>query len=608
MIYLHLLVLALLVMQSCTYEPKGEDFVTIDPSGKPANIQIDLNAATDTIWVQKDDYLTFAYTLNGDKVNWAKFILNGVESRMIEEKSSSVFFSSYLNNITSGTYTLEMQLFTSSQTGSIADKVGAEGFLLSKKWTIVVKDHNAMGSKITKTAFVDGSLRVDWEMFKGLNFKYYKVYKYLDYVSNNLILLATINAQDQTYFIDYAYHGERSNYYVITNDVAWGPSTLVTGPLPALTASNATNGDIVLKWTKPPYYKNLKGYRISYRDQSGTMQVLGTTANADTESFIVQNPAFAYKYDFYLSPLALTNLYYEDWMLPQFLSTRATGSYGVTSPGYRMAFSGMAPISYLLNDTLGILAFDHRTFSTTQKFKYADQILQFQVSANNHYLVSSSYSAKKINLEDLVNPANSKRIDLSATFPQLGSISSVSDAGTGVVFNLQTAILYDYLNERKLAEINLGNLGMYSTKISSSGNFFYTETYNGFEFFEYKDGQIVRLPGNFTSSDGLFYVQYLPGTNEKLVRAFKNRIEVLDCSTWTIEKTWQYPNQITEVYNLDMKSGKLFMREANSLILFDITTGVKDVVTLTIASTYVNHWELFFNNGQILWGEGKAFL
>jgi hypothetical protein len=80
----------------------------------------------------------------------------------------------------------------------------------------------------------------------------------------------------------------------------------------------------------------------------------------------------------------------------------------------------------------------------------------------------------------------------------------------------------------------------------------------------------------------------------------------LDCNTWKIEKTWLFTDQITEVYNLDMKSGKLFLRVANNLILVDVQNGTKEQLGTTGDSYYLNKWTLFYNNGQILWGEGKG--
>ena len=604
-IFFHSLTFLFIILYGCTFEPSGEHFEELDSTGKVPEIEVDLNFATDTIYIQKNEWLNFSYKTNGDQVNSAQFIINGKETGVFESKSGSIQLSWYFSDVTEGTFPLVMEVFTKSQTGSIMDKIGGEGFLLSHTWTIVVKDFYEMGSKINKVEFVDGSLKIDWEMFKGMDFKSYKVYKDMDYLLNSRILVATINSQEQTSFIDKTYHGERSDYYIVTNDDFYGPSYFITGPLPELSASNTPNGDILLKWKKPPFYKNLKGYRISFRDEKAEMQQLTEINNTSTESWIITSPRFAYTYELYLIMLPLTDNFYDEWNLNQFLSTKATANYGVSSPKFVNALGGLAPITYLYEYNR-IRVFDNVKFSITSIIEHNPGIGRFDVSSNNKFLVSVLNSPSQMYLDDLTDPNNSKPLDLSVTFPQMGHIASVSDIGTGVVLNNQTAVLYNYLNGSKLGEIQLVSNGLYGNKISPSGNFFFCETYNGYEYFQYKDKQIIRLPGYSDNNEYVLHADYLPGNSEKLIRAFNNRIEVLDCNTWKIEKTWPFTDQITEVYNLDMKGGKLFLRVANNLILFDVLNGVKEQLGTTGDSYYLNKWTLFYNNRQLLWGEGKG--
>jgi hypothetical protein len=603
-IYFHTLLIFLFIFQGCTFEPNGEKFMELDATGELPNIEVDLNLATDTIYIQKSEWINFSYRTNGDKVNWAQFIINGQETARIESKSGSVQLSWYFQDMVEGTFPLVMKVFTKSQTGSIADKVGAEGFLISRVWTIVIKDRYNMGSQIKNLEFVDGSLKIEWEMFKGTDFKYYKIYKDLDYMQNSRILVTTINSQEQTTYIDNTYHGERSNYYIVTNDDFYSTSYLITGPLPELSASNTPSGDILLKWNKPPFYKNLKGYRISFRDEKGEMQVLTEINNSATESWIFTSPRFAYTYELYLILLPLTDNFYDEWNLNQFLSTKVKADYGVPSPKFVNALAGLAPIAYLYEYNR-IRVFDNETFSITSIIEHNAEIGRFAVSSNNKYLVSVLYTPNQMYLDVLTDPKTSKHLDLSGTFPQMGHIPSVSDIGTGIVLNNQTAVLYNYLNESKLGEIQLVSNGLYGNKISSSGNFFFCETYNGYEYFQYKNKQIISMPGYNDNNEYVLHADYLPGNSEKLIRAFNNRVEVLDCNTWKMEKTWLFSNQITEVYNLDMKSGKLFLRVANNLILFDVENGTNEQLLITGDSYYLSKWNLIYNNGQILWGEGK---
>lgn len=607
-IYIYSLILVLLILQSCSYEPKGEEFIKLDPTGKAPNVEVNLNFTTDTIYLQRNEQITFSYTVNGDKVNWAKFIINGKEINIESDRTGTIQLPWLISDadFAKGTFPMEMNIYTHSQTGSIADKIGAEGFLLSKTWTVVVKDSYNLGSKITNFEFVDGSQKITWEKYKGINFQNYQVYKGINNTSGSFYLLTSIISQDQTSFIDNTYHGEDCYYWIVTNGKYVGKNTVTKGPIPLVTATNTISGDILLKWTKPPFYKNLKGYRISYLDSHGNMQLLADINNPETESFVIPNPFFGFYYDISLTLVPLTNNYYADFQSLLYLSSKVKTSYGVTSPVYRIAKAGLAPVSYLLYDPTGITVFDHQNFTTTRRIQYPEIIFQFDVSASNKYLLSVINSPKKFYLEDLTDPAKNKKLELAAAFPLMGYYASVSNIGTGVFLNGQSVVLYDYLNETKLAEAPLSFNGENGNDISPSGNFIYVFTYSGYDYFQYKDNQLIHLPANKpTGSYFLIHVDFLPGNSEKIVRTYSSMIEVIDCNTWTVEKQWTNVAVINEVYNLDLKSGKLFIREGLKLELFNVMTGIKEIFPTTTESTYLNTEGLFFNNGQILWGQGK---
>jgi hypothetical protein len=289
-----------------------------------------------------------------------------------------------------------------------------------------------------------------------------------------------------------------------------------------------------------------------------------------------------------------------------FLSTKVKATYGVPIPTYGVSSESASPTFTLYNYTDGILLLDQQTLATIRTIKYDRPINGLTFSENSKYLMSSFSTSPNFYLDDLSDPANLKKLDLKSSYPNMYNPYSISNMGTGVIVNMQNAVLYDYVRNIKLAEINLIHNGSYATIISPSGNFFYVTHYNGNDYFQYKDNQIIRLPDLVQSGDFLRRAVYIPGANEKLVRTFPTRIEVIDCNTWTIEKSWPYPNQITEAYNLNLKIGKMFIREKGKLILFDYMNGTKEVLKAVVDSSQWNVGPLFYYNGQILWAQGKA--
>ena len=606
-LYYHFFLLILITLQSCTFEPKGEEFVKLDSSGVQPDIQVNLNLPADTLFIPSGTNITFVYGLKKEAINWAQFIVNGVQSSQIKIEPNLVSLARTFNESAGMTLSLEIKIFTRSQTGSIADKLDAEGYLISREWTIVILSTTQLSPNITKADFADGSFKMEWNKYKGMGFLNYKIYKSMPSSHKGFILLTTINSREQTSFIDTAYCGEESEYYISTNDKYQGTGTYRKGPIPILTAENTTKGELLFKWTTPPYYKNLKGYRISYFDSGGTLQQMAEIADATSESFTIPNPIFAHFYKLFLTPLSKTDNFYDQSSTINYLSTSASLFLGQPVPKYFHAVTGQGAMIYLIDQSEQVALFDPIKFITTRQIKHNESIQIFAVSANDQYLVSNGGSPQKIYFENLSDPSKSKTLDISVALPRSILNISISNAGTGILMNNNKSILYDYINELKLAEINLSGTYMYSDKISASGNFFYLDTYSNCYFYQYKDNQAILLESGINQgNDFLLDCYFMPGTNEKMVRAYRNRIELLDCNTWKIEKTWLFPNLISHVYNYDIKSSKLLFNVNTRMFLFDVINGTQEEIA-TIDNSIYNSTSLFFNNGYLLWGEGTAY-
>ena len=90
-IYVYSLILILLILQSCAFEPKGEAFETIDPTGIAPDIQINLNLAGDTLFIPINSTVTFVYGLENEKIIRAQFIINGLQTEQINFESPQGF-------------------------------------------------------------------------------------------------------------------------------------------------------------------------------------------------------------------------------------------------------------------------------------------------------------------------------------------------------------------------------------------------------------------------------------------------------------------------------------------------------------------------------------
>jgi hypothetical protein len=293
--------------------------------------------------------------------------------------------------------------------------------------------------------------------------------------------------------------------------------------------------------------------------------------------------------------------YYDDSGLHNFLSSNLTAYYGTHSPVFYWTDYGSAPYIYMLNAG-NLWAYNTQTGQTDATVFSSSSLYRFSVSENNHYLVSMTLDPIALHFIDLNNPVNNKPLSNLST---LINSASVSNIGTGVVVADNVAILYDYLNEKTLGKIKLTSAPIVINKISPSGHYFVEQTNSGYEFFTFNDNQIQRLPGLQPEGEEILYVDYLPGNPERMVIATTNFIELIDCDSWKVisKLTTGKPNNI--VFNLDYSSRNLFFCTSDNFVLMNVETGHTDIISKA-PSDHRLHWiDLIYLNNQIFWSEGK---
>ena len=61
----------------------------------------------------------------------------------------------------------------------------------------------------------------------------------------------------------------------------------------------------------------------------------------------------------------------------------------------------------------------------------------------------------------------------------------------------------------------------------------------------------------------------------------------------------------TDIFHVDKATNQVFMREGENFVLLNTETGIRTILGRTHDSYYLNGWGIKYNNGQILWQEGR---
>lgn len=129
------LLLIACVVQSCIYNENDIYFNEIDISHLPViTIQLNLDSL-DTPTVNDSLEVLFNISVEGGELYWTRFVISDSIVYANDTASDRFWLTSGLV-VGPGTYTLEMDAFYSSNTGSLADIIGIEALMKSKYYEI----------------------------------------------------------------------------------------------------------------------------------------------------------------------------------------------------------------------------------------------------------------------------------------------------------------------------------------------------------------------------------------------------------------------------------------------------------------------------------------
>ena len=238
-----------LVCQSCEYQPSGIYVNETDQNVTPPEIEaVDLNIYSDTLYVYTKKAVRFQFQSNDQKIYYCKVLLNGEEKETVFSNTGEFLLDPV--RLWEGTHELQIDIFTKSGTGSIASQVGAEGYMFSVSWTVIV-DHGFVNH--IKHEINNGFLDILWVPYQEKDFEKYHLYRRKRY--NDKILL---DSTQSIHFTDSSYAGEGATYYldvIKTNGqkIHWA-EFYINSQIPKLKFTPRTNNHHTIYWQQCRFY------------------------------------------------------------------------------------------------------------------------------------------------------------------------------------------------------------------------------------------------------------------------------------------------------------------------------------------------------------------
>jgi len=249
----------------CEYEPTGDYFRDIKMPDT-ATLQITLDPSDSVYTLYDDALLTFNLHTFGLTIYSTKIFF---DNEFIKENSDTTGWV-YLDHSDQllGTHNLTLVVTTSTNTGSLADLLHAEGFVFSQSWEIIYAKVPPPPDTCKITRIVDsaGAVTIFWERYNGEGFKRYEINKaWHSYEGNSFYQLDKVYDVDKTEYTDSTFVGGWVEYSITIVTIGGSANSeyiFHQANYSQLKVNPVGGTRVKLSWEQCTFYKNFRGYEV----------------------------------------------------------------------------------------------------------------------------------------------------------------------------------------------------------------------------------------------------------------------------------------------------------------------------------------------------------
>jgi hypothetical protein len=264
---LHLLAISASVFLSgCVFESDDEYFKELakpDPNQVNATLKtVDLADYNPGDTIDIFGTTSFNFSGNYGAIEKATVFLGG---NLITSGSTDSFTIDF-SDLSNGIFVLKLDLITKTGSGSLADAVGAEKFIMTMKWIVRV-DLSLPPQPVPTLSIVNGFLTMEWAPYSKPNFRAYRVERK---IWNGVTKTVEITNKQTVRWTDDSYTGGYPSpvqYSVsIVSETGTTKSLPIsrTDPIDINFSFNILDSTFTFKWKPTKFYGAFKSYKFTH--------------------------------------------------------------------------------------------------------------------------------------------------------------------------------------------------------------------------------------------------------------------------------------------------------------------------------------------------------
>jgi hypothetical protein len=553
-IFICFVLLSAVFLESCEYHTDKENFQDVKkPDSATCTIILD---PLDTIYYLSEG-TGFSYqSFSGNrKLYFINVFIDTV--KVAENDESHNFFYVDVNKYSDGYHKLAIVATTGSGSGSLADFLGAEGFVFTFNWDLYIDKTDPYAVPMTKIFNQDGILKIEWDKFHKLKFESYEVIKTT--IESNLFehttTIASINNREHNYCFDSAYFGGLATYKIVVHTPS---GAIEEGRGMGVNDSckihaEWINEDLVkIYWDRCKYTVAFKQYQVYQNDQ-----LVFSTSNIDSTFFIKHIGIIGESTKYELKILG------NDKENTVKLLSETHQTIGLPFPQYNGMFVNNINASFYLKTDWKLYNYNSDTRKAMDSVNLPYSYFPFLVSPSGNVLVCVSPTLK-------YNQDNLRQTQPFNMFCY--NVASLTNDGLGLTYTNSEWILYDFVNMKVVSTYTGPNWDRLSY-VSEDGKFVFWDDYRATALVCHKleSGQLVKKWENPQQS-----FSFIPGEPDKIMLLNNSVCEIRNIETNQILNSFN--TESFKILGVDPLYKTVILQkytDSGKIVVFNYQTGQK---------------------------------
>lgn len=612
----------LLISFSCEYSPSEIPLTEVEEPTDPPAISVNLTPEMDTLKLFTTANITYVVDVGVHEIYDFKFLMDGAEiSNVYSNAKGSYYTTIPTYSLGDGLHELKIKTFTSTNSGSIADKIGAEQFLYEVSWPVYINKKARDQMKFTNLQVVPDGIKLSWFKYDYADFKQYMVGRSSLIPGYNKELVNTTNPY-LTSIVDKTYiEGDYVTYSLMAymDGFAMDSRSYVEEiKKPKVTIN--PDRTLGVNWSPSKYSQNVKSYYLKT-----TIPQFGYPEDHEISDLNQTTVRFSEKLGFggnYGVQLRYIPKGYEGYYTYDVKGGLTSVALGDSVPAFERGFLIRSENSILTYKEGKFSKFNQLTGLSSTSFpikpiEYPYQkLIASSVSGNLFgYFEDNLFFVRRTSDWSLLN-----KLDVGSTnnFNLNGNNISISDDGKVAVIDIYNNLrIFDFKSGEKILENKFENpYAILEAVISPDGKMLVVRLTNyieqkglliGYNIESNKLDEVNRLvrsnpmyESSFTFSPvdrKIIYINYSG--------MYNYNVDIINAQTFVVENSIKIPEffvPITYDYSNDRVIAQFqsFPTEKYSY-LFDVKTGKQSKIV-----QFVGREQLIFSNGTVFSGNGRS--